>query len=475
MTSESCHFSGLAHPLTEHAELLDRPLSGHRPGFGSCSTRRGGGVMQKRPSRPQRFAAVENDAIDSLPSILAVGLLTRLIRARDGEDVTVESLCGEYAEGEASLSKAMRALVSEAFVVKFKVQRATSEPARDAAGEQVLDESGRPVIKRGGSWYTTFSVDSHRFTAQDVREMVDAIAADGNVRAIRIEPKHLDPRKNNSAVAASPIGARPTPGNAGAGPTRENTVSRPAPAFPGAGQTDAGRPAPLRPGVGRAGALFKEETVFENSLPASVTSAPSATGGLSTGRERAMPAKTGSDAAGSPGSVEVLQGRQAAAQRKAATDFVRNLPGRLGPQTARSLAPLVVMAVTDGWTLSELRRFLISRCDTTKIRCPEVIYRRDLRDLPEPQRRRARDAPCRQHPFREAAECLPCRVASSPDDDGDPGHSGDEELASVEVKERAAAIRRRLRRPGGTELPNAPKAPDPPSPSTRSSMPSRTP
>lgn len=409
--------------------------------------------MQKRPSKPQRFAAVENDAIDKLPSLLAVGLLTRLIRAKDGEDVTVESLCGDYAEGETSLSKAMRALVNEAFVVKFKVQRATSEPVLDEAGEQVLDEAGKPVIKRGGSWYTTFSVDSHRFTAEDVTEMVDAILAGGNVKAIRIEPEHLDPRKKHPATAASPSGARPTPKNPGVGPTRGNATSRPTPTFPG-----VGRPTPLRPGVGQAGALYKEETVFKDSLSSSVTGAPSVTGAAGPERETASPTKNEGDAAAASGSAEVSrEEQQVAAQRKAATDFVRNLPGRLGPQTVRSLAPLVMTAMADGWTLSELRRFLISRCDTTKIRCPEVIYRRDLRDLPEPQLRRAQD-PCPQHPSREAVDCLPCR-ATSLDDDHDRGRSSDEDRTSAKVKERAAAIRQRLRKPGENGLPNPAQPP----------------
>lgn len=208
--------------------------------------------MQKRPSKPQRFAAVENDAIDTLPSLLAVGLLTRLIRAKDGEDVTVESLCGEYAEGETSLSKAMRALVSEAFVVKFKIQRATSEPMRDEAGEQVLDEAGRPVIKRGGSWYTTFSVDTHRFTDEDVTEMVDAILAGGNVKAIRVEPEYLHPRKKGPSTPAPPIGVRPAPRNPCAGPTRGNATSRPTPVF-FPGRSGRGRSTGPPPTGGRSG------------------------------------------------------------------------------------------------------------------------------------------------------------------------------------------------------------------------------
>ncbi|MFW3477308.1 hypothetical protein [Streptomyces microflavus] len=97
--------------------------------------------MRKRVSRPRRFAAVDNDAIDGLPSILSIGLLTRLIRAKDGDDVTVETLSNDYDEGEKSLTKAMRALVEDAYVVKFKVQRATTE---------IVIEDGKEVVKRAG-------------------------------------------------------------------------------------------------------------------------------------------------------------------------------------------------------------------------------------------------------------------------------------------------------------------------------------
>ncbi|MFB6755486.1 hypothetical protein ACFCX6_31740 [Streptomyces sp. NPDC056353] len=392
--------------------------------------------MQKRPSKPQRFAAVENDAIDQLPSLLAVGLLTRLIRAQDGEDVTVESLCDEYAEGEKALSKAMRALVAEAFVVKFKIQRATNERVLDEAGEPVLDEKGKPVVKRGGSWYTTFSVDTHRFSAEDVAEMTDAILAGGNVKAIRVEPEHMDPRKT-----VAPTSERPTPPKGGVGQDASAQVG-PTPPFAGVGQGGAGRPTPPRPGVGQGGALFKEETVFENSPSPSAALDPSVTGGSGQDGEEASPDKTNPEGPDAAGSAEVTDDEvTAAAQRKAATDFVSNLPGRFGPAAARSLAPLVVSAMAAGWSLSELRRYLTSRCDATKIRMPEVIYRRDLLDLPDPQIRKVEN-PCPQHPAREAAECLPCRSFAEDQ------HGRAEDGAQAPADETIAAMRERLSNSG---------------------------
>jgi hypothetical protein len=193
--------------------------------------------VRKRVSRPYRFAAVENAAIDALPSILSIGLLTRLIRAQDGDDVTVESLSTDYDEGEKALTKAMRALVEDAYVVKFKIQRATTE--------KVL-EDGQEIVKRGGSWYTTFSVDSVPFSAEDVAEMLKAIYAEGNVKSHRVEPTRLDPRSRPPLPAP-----RPTPPLGGVGATCGNEVK------------PQDRPTPPSPGVGQGGAHIRKKT----SLP----------------------------------------------------------------------------------------------------------------------------------------------------------------------------------------------------------------
>ncbi|MEV6146401.1 hypothetical protein [Streptomyces sp. NPDC051992] len=188
--------------------------------------------MRKRVSRPRRFAAVDNGAIDGLPSILSIGLLTCLVRAKDGADVNVETLSNDYDEGEKSLSKAMRALVEDAYVVKFKIQRATTE---------TVIEDGKEVVKRGGSWYTTFTVDSIPFTAADVAAMVEEIYAEGNVKSHRVEPTRLDPKKASSVPSG-----RPTPPPGGVGPTRGNVDQE------GSEDSDSGaRPTPPRGALGR--------------------------------------------------------------------------------------------------------------------------------------------------------------------------------------------------------------------------------
>ncbi|MFF7476643.1 hypothetical protein [Streptomyces sp. NPDC008092] len=215
--------------------------------------------MRKRVSRPARFAAVDNQAIDTLPSILAIGLLTRLIRAKDGDDVTVESLSQDYDEGEKALTKAMRLLVDNANVVKFKIQRATTE---------TVIEDGQEVVKRGGSWYTTFSVDSIPFTADDVAEMIEDIYADGNVKCHRVEPACLDPRNR-----AANSGSRPTPPRGGVGATCGNDANV------------QDRPTPPSPGVGQGGAHIRKKTSsarVETDETEGVPSARSAVGVRST-------------------------------------------------------------------------------------------------------------------------------------------------------------------------------------------------
>ncbi|WP_329203915.1 hypothetical protein [Streptomyces sp. NBC_01435] len=146
--------------------------------------------------------------------------------------MNVETLSNDYDEGEKSLSKAMRALVEDAYVVKFKIQRATTE---------TVIEDGKEVVKRGGSWYTTFTVDSIPFTAADVASMVEEIYAEGNVKSHRVEPTRLDPKKASSVPSG-----RPTPPPGGVGPTRGNVDQE------GSEDSDSrARPTPPRGALGR--------------------------------------------------------------------------------------------------------------------------------------------------------------------------------------------------------------------------------
>ncbi|MFI6158242.1 hypothetical protein ACIBCA_36775 [Kitasatospora sp. NPDC051170] len=216
--------------------------------------------------------AVDNKAVDTLTSITAIGLLTRLIRARDGEEMTVEKLTRSYIEGKDSLSEAMRTLVEAGLVVKFKIQRARSE--------DVEGPDGKVVRKRGGSWYTTFSVDSIPFTLEDVAAMTAEIRAQGGVKNLRVEPTRLDPdperrslppvaRRTKKKAPDTPAKApdRPTAGKPHVGPTcddaAENPVEEPRPTSP---SPEVGRPTVGEGDAHNYGKTERKETDDEPSV-----------------------------------------------------------------------------------------------------------------------------------------------------------------------------------------------------------------
>ncbi|GAA0924842.1 hypothetical protein [Streptomyces thermoalcalitolerans] len=193
--------------------------------------------MRKRPSRPARFTQVDNGAIDSIQSMIAKGLLVTLVRARDGADITIEGLAETHNEGRASLEKAMRALVKDGYVVKFKIQQQTSDG-----------------VRRGGAWRTEVIADTIPIDREWVAQQLDEILAEGNVRAVRIEPEFLDPRARNR---------RPTDRrNPAVGPTCENAAD----SDKTAGGTDRritdGRSTDRRSG----GGSIRKNTVVKDSL-----------------------------------------------------------------------------------------------------------------------------------------------------------------------------------------------------------------
>ncbi|MFI9724566.1 hypothetical protein ACIHFE_33905 [Streptomyces sp. NPDC052396] len=129
--------------------------------------------------------AIDNGAADDEElHVLALGLLTLLLRAKDGDDVTVEGISKRRKEGREALSGAMRNLVSRAYVVKFKVHGAD------------------------GKWRTEFTADSIPFTRQDIAEMLSEVSA--GALAVRIEPEWIDPRTDGSRSSVGPSPNRPT-------------------------------------------------------------------------------------------------------------------------------------------------------------------------------------------------------------------------------------------------------------------------
>ncbi|MGD6743008.1 hypothetical protein ACOKM3_14325 [Streptomyces sp. BH106] len=330
--------------------------------------------MRKRASKPARFEMVDREAIRDIPSILSTGVLNHLIAARDGDDVTVAGLVSRYAEGERVLEKAMRVLVDDGRVVKFKIQHAQTATVYDR-------KTGKETSKRGGSWRTEFSVDAHgsRFTREDVAAMYDEILTEGNVRAVRIEPEYLDPRKN---------GLRPTPQKCGVGPTSNDAANPhvgPEPRFAGAG----------RPGAGNRGALNRKETVSrDSSLPGS-TDDPAAEALAQTEEEEAAATTT------TEPNTEVAA-------------FVAVLPGaiRLTRGQRDKLAALATARLAEGWTTAQLAEVCAWRTSEGP-QAPYAVYSARLADLPAPPATPAPRRKCVNHP-RAAAEigdlCVTCHT-----------------------------------------------------------------
>jgi len=327
-----------------------------------CNPSYGGGdEVRKRVSRPHRFAAVENTAIDALPSVLATGLLTKLIRARDGEEVTVDGLCKTHVEGREALSKAMRMLVDKAFVVKFKIQRASSE---------MVEEEGQLVAKRGGSWYTTFTVDSVEFTIEDVGAMLADIYDAGNVKAHRVEPEFLDPKKNGNGWA------RPDNGNPSVGATCEDTEPWPK----GDSRPTYGSPTVGPPTVGDPAAHIRKKTVLteterENEMPLSGRSpvdgrSPSTSGSREPGPvENGGVAASGKTSSPSPQHDDTSRptrgqkdGSKKEGRKYAAAEWVQIhavralLPPEIreGLPYANSLSDAILTAMAEGRTVQQM-------------------------------------------------------------------------------------------------------------------------
>jgi len=240
----------------------------------------------------------------------AKGLLATLIRAKDGDEVTVEALCKTHTEGREVLTKAMRALVDEAFVVKFKIQRGVTETVTLA--------DGSTEQRRGGSWWTTFTVDSIPFTVADVAGMLEDIFENGNVKAVRVEPGRLDRRER----ASDP--PQPTPGNPSVGATCGNVLDEGFETEEGqVGPTD-GYPTAGRPTVGPPAAHIRKKTSFPRveDERGDVPSARSAVGVRST-------SSSGSS------ELEDESGFAAAAEEGSSSDqegATAGLPGQRQPQ-----------------------------------------------------------------------------------------------------------------------------------------------
>ncbi|MCX4515935.1 hypothetical protein OHA27_38110 [Streptomyces sp. NBC_01619] len=170
--------------------------------------------------------ALDNRAVDDLRlSVLDVGLLALALRCPDGAQFTVESTARKRKPGREALTRAMRNLVTCGYVVKLKIQDAST-----------------------GKWRTEFSVADLPFSRDDVAGMLADIV---DARAIRIEPAWLDPRAQSAEQPPAPsrrTGGTPparVTGSRNSGATSTNSEEsqvEPTDGFPTVGEPIVGNP-----------------------------------------------------------------------------------------------------------------------------------------------------------------------------------------------------------------------------------------
>ncbi|MDX2650396.1 hypothetical protein PV341_43980, partial [Streptomyces sp. PA03-1a] len=200
--------------------------------------------MRKLPTRPPRFVAVDNRAVDDQRlSVLDIGLLTMALRLPDGADFTIAALAQTRKPGREALTKAMRNLVAYGYIVKLKIQ--------DAAD---------------GTWRTEFSVASLPHRREDIHHLLAQVAG---TRAVRVEPVWLDPRNQHTPTSPEPTlpgpaatdspaaqsALRPvTTGSPDPGATSdssEDVQAGPSDGFPAVGEPAVGDPAIGEPAAGQ--------------------------------------------------------------------------------------------------------------------------------------------------------------------------------------------------------------------------------
>ncbi|MEV5774277.1 hypothetical protein AB0L49_23955 [Streptomyces antimycoticus] len=123
--------------------------------------------MRKRSGRPPRFAAVPNETVDDADNLdlEALGLLTVVLRHRDGYEITLHEIAEKYGYGRDGLAGAWGLLQVARYVVKVKIQW---------AGDNQF--STEVVV------YDTPATDD------EVKELLDSIAREPNVRTVKLDP-----------------------------------------------------------------------------------------------------------------------------------------------------------------------------------------------------------------------------------------------------------------------------------------------
>ncbi|MFF4902574.1 hypothetical protein [Streptomyces sp. NPDC001068] len=145
--------------------------------------------MRKRSGRPPRFAAVPNETVDDANSLdlEALGLLTVVLRHRDGYDITLPEIADKYGYGRDGLAGAWGLLQVARYVIKIKIQWA-----------------------RDNQWATEVVVYDTPATDDEIRELLDSVAQERNVRTVKLEPPTKTARERAARHAAKVAAKRKT-------------------------------------------------------------------------------------------------------------------------------------------------------------------------------------------------------------------------------------------------------------------------
>ncbi|GAA5216895.1 hypothetical protein [Streptomyces thinghirensis] len=190
--------------------------------------------MRKRSGRPPRFAAVPNETVDDADSLdlQALGLLTVVLRHRDGYEITLHEIAEKYGYARDGLAGAWGLLQVARYIIKVKIQW---------AGDN--------------QWSTEVVVYDTPATDDEVKELLESIASEPNVRTVKVEPPTKSARERAAKHLAKVEAKRKkkrerrkldfeVPGQADSGRGRG---ARRGGADRGSGAAGAAAPAPAKP------------------------------------------------------------------------------------------------------------------------------------------------------------------------------------------------------------------------------------
>jgi hypothetical protein len=198
-------------------------------------------MARTRHGRPRGFAAIPNTTIDDAQNLdlMSLGLLTVLLRQKDGWEITMERVGKKYGYGRDALANAMGLLQVAHYVVKVRVQ-----------------DSGT------AQWSTEIITYDTPASDEEIKTLLDDIAAEDGVADVRlIEP---------TSTATKRAQTRAQKLQDGKGPRAEFSQVGPSAGKPAVGETETDIKGDPECRVSRQSAnpaVSKKTVLEEDSLP----------------------------------------------------------------------------------------------------------------------------------------------------------------------------------------------------------------